>query len=110
LGKKYLKLGDIAGLEIVIQDAEKYIQKTQTRFDYIFVDMYYGDQLPSFVYSPKFLKKLGQLGQLVIFNHLFYDEAKVARANRLVSSLKKLFPDIRLIRKLTNLLIVCSFA
>jgi spermidine synthase len=110
LGKKYLKLGEIPNLEIIIRDAEKYILHLplNLRFDYILVDMYLGDKLPSFVYSPKFLKRLKFLSSVVVFNHLFYDDLKVKNANKLVASLKQLFPNIQLMRKLTNLLIICS--
>jgi spermidine synthase len=108
LGKKYLKLADIPNLEIIIKDAQKYIETTKGRFDYIFVDMYFGDKLPQFIYSPKFLKKFRILGHTVIFNHLFYDDKKVKNANKLVTSLKSIFPKINLLRKLTNLLIICS--
>lgn len=109
LGKKYLDLGKIPNLEIKIIDAKKYLDNPQKqKFDLILVDMYLGDQLPEFVYQEKFLKKLRQLGQLVIFNHLFYDEAKRQKGEELVRKLQKIFPSVTLKRKLTNLLIICS--
>ncbi len=82
--------------------------KTNDHYDYILVDMYLGDRLPDFVYDIKFLKKLRQLGKLIIFNHLFYDDDKRRKAGELVTGLKDIFLSVNLMRKLTNLLIICS--
>lgn len=112
LGKKYLHLDSVPNLEIVIADARKYVQKLDSRtrdpFDFILVDLYLGDQIPSFVYSHRFLASLRRLGRTVIINHLFYDSGKQDRAEKLIASLKPLFPHIRLERHLTNLLIICE--
>jgi predicted membrane-bound spermidine synthase len=108
LGKKYLDLNNIPNLEIVVANAHNYVLRATSGFDFILVDMYLGDELPEFVYDEKFLKKLGQLGQLVIFNHLFYDDPKRHQAAELVAKLKSIFPSVTLMRKLTNLLIICE--
>lgn len=108
LGKKYLDLDKIPNLEIVIKDAKDYLLTTKDKYDFILVDMYLGDQLPGFVYSPKFLKRLKLLSGYAIFNHLFYDDPKRQKAEDLVEHLKKIFPAVHLVRKLTNLLIICS--
>jgi len=108
LGKKYLELGKIPGLKIIIADAKDYLTTVIDHYDYILIDMYLGDRLPEFVYDVKFLKKLRQLGKLVIFNHLFYDDSKRQKAGELVTGLKDIFPKIFLMRKLTNLLIICE--
>jgi spermidine synthase len=107
-GKKYLTLAKLTDMEIVVADAKNYIQTNKTNFDYILVDMYYGDKLPEFVYSKAFLSKLRAYGKTVIFNHLFYDSQKKQLAEKLVSELKNIFPSINLVHKLTNLLIICS--
>ncbi len=108
LGQKYLNLSKIKNLDIIISDARAYIADSEEKFDYILVDMYLGDQIPEFVYASGFIKKLGQLGQFVIFNHLFYDQGKRFLAQKLVASLKSVFPRVDLMHKLTNLLIICS--
>lgn len=108
LGKQYLGLTKIPKLEIVIADAQKYLKTSSDHFDFILVDMYLGDQLPTFVYDPKFLKKLRESGRIVVFNHLFYDDSKKAATEKLIATLKNIFPQTSLIRKLSNILIVCS--
>jgi len=107
LGKKYLGLDRIPELEIVNADAKAYVAGTDRKFDYILVDMYLGDKLPQFVYSKSFLSRLGKLGNTIIFNHLFYDDDKRAKAEALIAELKTEFPALVLARKLTNLLIIC---
>jgi hypothetical protein len=108
LGLKYLDLNNIPSLEIITKDAKQFVSKTTEHFDYILVDMYFGDQLPSFVYSDTFLKKLPKIGNIVIFNHLFYDQEKRSKAEELVNKLKNIFPSVILTRKLTNLLVICG--
>ena len=108
LGKKYLGLGDIPDLEIIVEDAYLYIKNNESCIDLILVDLYIGDQLPEFVYSPKFIDKILKFGKIVVINHLFYDDAKKAAAQTLIELLKPLFPEIRLHRVLTNLMIICN--
>jgi len=108
IGRKYFDLDNIPNLKIINQDAKCYILDAKERFDVLLVDLYIGDQLPAFVYQIKFLEQLGKLGQLVIVNHLFYDQDKKAQARLLTDRLAKIFPHIQLVRELTNLLIICS--
>jgi spermidine synthase len=108
LGKKYFALDKISNLEIITHDADDFLQKTTDHFDYILVDLYLGDRLPGFVYSPKFLKRLKLLSSVVIINHLFYDDIKKANAEKLVTGLKTIFPKITLKRVLTNLMVICE--
>lgn len=108
LGKKYLDLDKIPNLKIIVTDAKSYLLSHNSYFELILVDMYIGDTLPEFVYDSKFLKKLAKLGKLVIFNHLFYDDHKRQKAGELVEKLKQIFPSVTLMRKLTNLLIICD--
>lgn len=108
LGKMYLDLNHIPELEIIQKDARLFVKSCRRNFDYILVDMYLGDKLPDFVYDVAFLSRLSKLGRVVIFNHLFYDPDKRAKAAELVAKLKPLFPSVTLSRKLTNLLVICS--
>lgn len=108
IGKKYFDLDKIPNLEILNQDAKRYTLNAKEQFDLILVDLYLGDQPPSFLYSPKFLKELKKLGKLVIINHLFYDEAKKSKAQALIKQLDKYFKKITLNHVITNLMIICE--
>lgn len=108
IGKKYFDLDKIPNLEILNLDAKDYLPKTKDQFDFVLVDLYLGDQPPTFLYSPIFLNKLAKLGKLVIINHLFYDEDKKRKAQVLITSLNKYFQNIRLNHVLTNLMIICE--
>jgi len=104
LGKKYLGLDTIPNLKIIIGDARNKIIKS----DVIFVDLYLGDQVPNFVYTKSFLSKLTQSAELIIINHLFYDQIKKQNAEKLIKSLEKLSCEIKLHRVLTNVLIIAT--
>ncbi len=108
IGKRYFELDKIQNLKIVNQDAKRYVLNTEEKFDLILVDLYLGDQPPDFLYSPKYLKKLREIGKTVIINHLFYDEDKKAKAQELIKSLDKYFSNITLHHEITNLMIICE--
>lgn len=108
IGRQYFDLGQIPNLKILNLDARRYLLDANEIFDFVLVDLYLGDRLPSFVYSPKYLKKLKKLGKCVIINHLFYDDPKRQKAEDLTKKLKVIFPNIHLHRVLTNLMIICS--
>ena len=91
-------------MEIINTDAQKYTSSEV--FDYVLVDMYLGDKLPKFVYSDKFLQK--RLGQIVVFNHLFHTDDQKQNAEKLTAKLRQIYPSIKLIRILTNLMIICA--
>lgn len=108
LGKKYLGLDNIPNLKIVIADAKSYLISHNSYFDLILVDLYLGDLLPEFVYSPEFIDKILKLGRIVVINHLFYDNAKKTTAGKLVKYLESRGTLVKLIRVLTNLMVICS--
>jgi len=111
LGRRHFNLDKIPNLDVVQGDAQK-LENWKTGqlvyYDYILVDLYLGDLLPSFVYSPAFLRSLHQVGRTVVFNHLFYDDSKRAAAGKLVATVSKIFHSVQLHRSLTNLLVVAS--
>lgn len=132
IGRQYFDLDQVPNLKILNIDAKDYLLKTQDRFDFVLVDLYLGDQCPDFVYTKRFLgqlKKLGlparnrsmsrdridpegerqdKAGQLVIINHLFYDEEKRHKARGLTNLVSKYFSKVELVRVLTNLVIIAG--
>ncbi|MBI2008549.1 hypothetical protein HYS82_02735 [Candidatus Amesbacteria bacterium] len=108
IGKKYFDLAKIPDLEIVQLDAKRYTQNTKNHFDYILVDLYCVDQLPEFVYSRKFIKKIKTIGRTTVFNHLFHTPDRKKAAEELLGIVKQYYSHIIMLRSLTNLLIICS--
>jgi spermidine synthase len=109
LGHKYFGLDKIPKLEIVNQDAKLYVEKSRDLFDFILVDMYLGDKLPTFVYTDKFLKKIQNMTvETAVFNHLAYDTEKRSKAEKLVTALSHVFVNVQLRRVLTNVLVICK--
>ena len=108
MGRKYFNLDQIPNLKILNINAKDYLLKTKDQFDFLLVDLYLGDTCPEFLYTPKFLSKLRQVGKTVIINHLFYDDPKRQKAEELVNKLKVIFIKIELVRVLTNLVIIAK--
>lgn len=108
IGHQYFGLDKIPNLKIVNKDALDYVLKTQESYDFVLVDLYFGDQVPSFVYSKRFLRRLKKVGKMIIFNHLFYDADKRNKARELINSISKYFSKVELVRVLTNLVIIAG--
>ena len=58
VAQKYFGIGEFPKLQIVVRDAASFIHDNRTDFDLIVVDLYSGDDIPTFVSSNKFLKGL----------------------------------------------------
>ncbi|KKP59169.1 MAG: hypothetical protein UR52_C0011G0006 [Candidatus Gottesmanbacteria bacterium GW2011_GWA1_34_13] len=106
-GKKYLGLGDIKDLQIIISDANDFIEQDQNKYDLIFVDLYKGYDIPAQFETLDFFKKLQQLkteNGYVIFNRL-YIQSHVFEASKFLDKLKNLFHYVNTAKIYSNLLI-----
>ncbi len=114
LGKKYFGLSDIPGLGIVIEDAADWVKKAakeRVRFDLILVDLYLNDEIPERCRSEAFLntvKKLLNKKGVAVFNQL-RAKKKEREIEERIKNLQKLFPQAKLLKTATNLLILGSF-
>lgn len=107
LGKKYLELGQIPNLKIIIGDAVGFIKKSRQNYDLTIVDTYLGDQIPSAFSSVEFLNLLKtktSAGGYAVFNLLFYTDDIRVQARKIIEHLKT--RDVQLLHELTNLLVV----
>ncbi|MFH0864147.1 MAG: methyltransferase domain-containing protein [Candidatus Gottesmanbacteria bacterium] len=113
LGKKYLELEKAKNFEIIIDDAENYVQSSinyKQNFDLIFVDMYKGDKVPENLENINFLQNLKNIlsiNGLVIFNRLYYKN-HIFEANIFLDKLKKIFNDLRCKKIYTNIFLYCK--
>lgn len=109
LGKKYMSL-DKYKVEIVIQDAEKYLAKSkESRFDLICVDTYQGDEFPAKFEEPKFMKLVKShftADGVAVFNRLYYGE-KRPLATKFGEKLEKVFGSVEVIYPEANVMFVC---
>jgi spermidine synthase len=114
LGKKYLDLGKIKDLIVNIHDAADFCNKQiilESKYDYIFVDVYVGGKIPKQMDSEKFYKNLSKLierqGRIFI-NRLFYTPETKESAQKTITILEKAGFSIRLSRVFTNLILELS--
>lgn len=105
VGKKFFKLDRIDNLEIINDDAIKWVDDYQkNKFDLILVDLYIGGEFTQGVASEKFLKKLKKLLSkkgIIIFNRLVSPSEDLAGFEE---RLKKHFSFLKTIETHTNLL------
>ncbi|MBI5222856.1 fused MFS/spermidine synthase [Candidatus Micrarchaeota archaeon] len=62
VGKRFFNLTENERTEIVIEDARRYIEKTDQRYDFIIIDTYRGKSVPFHLTSDEFLKQLKEKG------------------------------------------------
>lgn len=77
IAKKYFEVDKIPNLNIINQDAAKYVATQEvSSFDLCLVDCYLGDQVPKQLQSIEFVKKLKKVSSHVLINRLFWSNYK----------------------------------
>ena len=74
VGQKYFDFGEIKGLEVVVEDACKFLKKDTGQYDFVVVDTYQGDAFPKPLESRSLLLKLrSRLSEdgVLVFNRIF---------------------------------------
>jgi len=106
LGKKYLGLKNI---EIVIADAQKFVDETKEKFDLIIIDTYVGYQYPAKFENIEFLELvLGLLTAhgLAVFNRLYFDKQRPAVV-KFGKKLENIFSKVEYFYPQANLMFLC---
>lgn len=96
IGKRYFGLDTIPVLRLVRDDARHFVRRTAHRFDLIIVDVFFGREIPAFVESPLFLRRLSQLlnnGGTVVINYLRELEYGM-KSDTLMKTLQRIFPTV----------------
>lgn len=109
MGKKYLKLGDIENLKIVIADARSWVKKNKVKYDIILIDLFQGTKIPEEFYQEDFLEdaqKILEKDGIIAFNHLFSNLEK-HDATRLLTALRNIFFGVVSVQPEANIIFIC---
>ncbi|HCE48639.1 MAG: hypothetical protein UY17_C0026G0007 [Candidatus Beckwithbacteria bacterium GW2011_GWC2_47_9] len=112
MARCYFDLATIKNLNISVADGIDYVAKMSrgkkpTKFDLIIVDAYLGNDMPKSFKTKTWFKQLAKLlthNGVVIYNHLFYDQYRLA-AEKFIKDLETEFGKVTLVRAGQNLLI-----
>lgn len=82
IAKKYFKINKIKNLQIVIADAEKFVNNLSSTvdnlqskpYDLILVDCFEGKYIPKSLQTLNFAKKLYSLGRYILINRIWWNE------------------------------------
>lgn len=58
IGNDFFNLNEIQNLEIIIEDAYKFVLKTKKKYDLIVVDIFEDNKMPNFLYEKYFIERL----------------------------------------------------
>jgi spermidine synthase len=103
LGNTYFGLDKIKKLNIIIADANEFIQKNETKFDLIIIDVFEDHLMPSFLFEKEFLKNTQQAltkSGVILFNTIVINDNEQLRNDSLEKKLSKLYTTIK---KLSNI-------
>lgn len=90
VGKKYFGLG---GVNIVVDDARRFVKRSHKKWDLIVVDLFIGASIPPFVGEEEFLVQLKHMlvpGGKVLINYL-YELEYIRLSDLFLVKLRKLF-------------------
>lgn len=88
VANEYFKLDQMPQVDIVIEDAFKFILKTKQKYDLIIIDVFQDTQMPSFLFEAYFISRICHLlrnGGFVLFNTMILNEQHNLRNKQYVS-------------------------
>lgn len=91
IAKDYFDIQPGSKLELINDDALKFIDKSGKNFDLTLVDCYQGDKFPAKLENISFYKKLKKISQHILINRLFWGDYQQPALN-FFDKLKKHFP------------------
>ena len=92
LAYKYFELDKIQNLKIIIDDASKFVQKTDQTFDLIIIDIFQDNSMPEFLFETEFIKNTYSLlnsGGYLLFNTMINSKAEQERNKQYLSHYNK---------------------
>lgn len=92
LANKYFNLDEIQNLTIIIDDASKFVQKTDNTFDLIIIDIFQDNSMPEFLFESEFVEKTISLlnpGAHLLFNTMINSKADLERNKHFVNHFNK---------------------
>ncbi len=58
IANAYFKLNEIPNLEIIIDDAAEFVQKTKNKYDLIIIDIFQDTKMPDFLFETHFIDRI----------------------------------------------------
>ena len=88
IANTYFKLDEIENLEIVIDDAFKFVLKTKTKYDLIIIDIFQDTTMPNFLFETYFINRVCSLLKshgFILFNTMLLNERQNLRNKKYIS-------------------------
>ena len=88
IANTYFKLDEIENLEIVIDDAFKFVLKTKTKYDLIIIDIFQDTTMPNFLFETFFINRVCSLlksHSFILFNTMLLNERQNLRNKKYIS-------------------------
>ena len=85
LANKYFNLDKIPNLTIIIEDACKFVQKSNKTFDLIIIDIFQDNTMPEFLFETVFIENTCSLlnpGGYLLFNTMIHTKSDQERNNQ----------------------------
>lgn len=92
LANKYFNLDKIQNLKIIIDDASKFVNKTDKTFDLMIIDIFQDNSMPEFLFESEFVEKTISLinpGGYLLFNTMINSKADLERNKYFVNQFNK---------------------
>lgn len=93
LANDYFYLNEIPNLEIVIDDASAFVQKTKDNYDLIIIDIFQDTIMPDFLLSDDFIQNTASILNIngfILFNTMILDKKGSERNKQYLSKIESL--------------------
>lgn len=88
LANTYFKLNEIPNLTIIIEDACRFVQKTNKTFDLIVIDIFQDNSMPQFLFETVFVENTKYLlnpGGYLLFNTMIHSKSDLERNKKYIN-------------------------
>lgn len=88
LANTYFKLNEIPNLTIIIEDACKFVQKTNKTYDLIVIDIFQDNSMPQFLFETVFVENTKYLlnpGGYLLFNTMIHNKNDQERNKKYIN-------------------------
>jgi len=91
LANKYFNLDEISNLTIIIEDASKFVLKTNNTYNLIIIDIFQDNFMPEFLFKSEFIEKTISLlnpGGYLLFNTMIHSKSDQERNKKYINHFK----------------------
>ena len=111
IANKYFELNKTENLDIIIDNAAKFVHKTSKKYELIIIDIFQDNVMPEFLFEEKFIQSVTRIlnkNGIILFNTMILNKENESRNLEFISKFKTPYSvnKIRNVDKFNELIVI----